>query len=262
MRATVCINLWIALAGLTACDRTSELPFAGNPAEVRTIAHLKSLCEGDCVTVTRDITLRGTVTANDCYGEFYKTLVVGDESGGIAIAVDHPELFLDYSVGDELTVRCNGLALCEYGGKVQLGIAPVDDSGAGRIPRQELDRYLRPTGRYVEPLPTLLTISEIGQRHIDTYVCLEGVRFTEMASWCDTDPLTHRTVTTERKVVDAAGDTLRVRTLGTCSYAKEPVPSGTGSLCGIIDYFNGRYSLRVVNREVEFPTATRPTAYP
>ncbi|WP_418991239.1 DUF5689 domain-containing protein [Alistipes sp.] len=264
MRAIACIELlFLALAGLTACDRSSELLLGGNPDEIRTIAHLKSLCEGDCVTVTQDITLRGFVTANDCFGEFYKTLVIQDPSGGIAIAADHPELFLDYSVGDELTIRCNGLVLCEYGGKVQLGTAPVDDSGAGRIPRTELERYLRRTGRIADPIPVVTTIPQIGQSQVDTYVRLEGVRFTELAAWCDTDPLTHRTITTERTVEDGAKNAFRVRTLGSCIYAKEPVPSGTGSLSGIVDCFNGRYSLRVVNREVVFaPTATPPKACP
>ncbi len=52
----------------------------------------------------------------------------------------------------------------------------------------------------------------------------------------------------------------------TCVYAKEPLPQGTGSLYGIIDYFAGKYTLRVTNREAEFSgtaahsAATRPTA--
>ena len=57
-----------------------------------------------------------------------------------------------------------------------------------------------------------------------------------------------------------------VRTAATCVYAKEPLPQGTGSLYGIIDYFAGKYTLRVTNREAEFSgtaahsAATRPTA--
>lgn len=49
-------------------------------------------------------------------------------------------------------------------------------------------------------------------------------------------------------------------------YAKEPSPQGTGSLYGIIDYFAGKYTLRVTNREAEFSgigsafRTTRPTA--
>lgn len=62
------------------------------------------------------------------------------------------------------------------------------------------------------------------------------------------------------------GRTFTVRTAATCVYAKEPLPQGTGSLYGIIDYFAGKYTLRVTNREAEFSgtaahsAATRRTA--
>lgn len=85
-------------------------------------------------------------------------------------------------------------------------------------------------------------------------------------TWCDTDPETGRAVATEREIVDTRGRTFTVRTAATCVYAKEPLPQGTGSLYGIIDYFAGKYTLRVTNREAEFSgtaahsAATRPTA--
>lgn len=75
-----------------------------------------------------------------------------------------------------------------------------------------------------------------------------------------------RAVATEREIVDTRGRTFTVRTAATCVYAKEPLPQGTGSLYGIIDYFAGKYTLRVTNREAEFSgtaahsAATRPTA--
>lgn len=48
------------------------------------------------------------MTGNDLYGEFYKTLVVEDTSGGISIAVDATELYVDYPVGTAVTIHCNG----------------------------------------------------------------------------------------------------------------------------------------------------------
>lgn len=44
-----------------------------------------------------------------------------------------------------------------------------------------------------------------------------------------------------------------MRTLGSCSYAKEPLPEGRGSLYGVVDCFSGKYSLRVTNRDLLFP---------
>ena len=89
----------------------------------------------------------------------------------------------------------------------------------------------------------------------------EGVRFVEAGKpWCDTDPETGRTVTTEREIMDANGARFLVRTLGNCDYAEEPLPSRSGILGGVIDYFGGKYALRVTFREVVFSDETAATA--
>lgn len=63
----------LAAAG---CDRATE-PRPREEQPVRhTIAYLKSLCDGaESRLVTREITVRGFITANDRYGEFYKSIV-------------------------------------------------------------------------------------------------------------------------------------------------------------------------------------------
>lgn len=138
----------------------------------------------------------------------------------------------------------------------------------GGIPREELARYIRtePPGGET-PSAQLLTFDAVSARHIDTRVRFDDVRFADAGkTWCDTDPETGRAVATEREIVDTRGRTFTVRTAATCVYAKEPLPQGTGSLYGIIDYFAGKYTLRVTNREAEFSgtaahsAATRPTA--
>lgn len=176
----------------------------------------------------------------------------------------HPTRFSTTRSERPFTIFCNGLTLGDYGGKIQLGVAPDGDYGVGRIPREELGRYLRRNpDKDRRPRPAVCTFDAIGPRQTDTYVCFEGVRFTEAGPWCDTDPETSEPQTSERTLTDAQGRTFRVRTLGTCAYATEPVPQGTGSVYGIIDYFNGKYTLRVSERRVEFANAAGlPRAYP
>ena len=143
MKTTACIKL-LALLLLAACVRTSKLSFEGGaPGGVHTIADLKARCTANSVAVTEDITLEGVVTGNDFYGEFYKTLVVEDASGGISLLIDGTRLAFDYPVGAAVTIFCNGLTLGDYGGKIQLGTTPDGDYGVGRIPREELGRYQR-----------------------------------------------------------------------------------------------------------------------
>ena len=91
MRAIAGLSL-LLLAG---CDKATEPGFAEAPEVSRhTVAYLKSLCDGrSSAAVTQDITIRGFITANDLYGEFDRTIVVEDPSGGIAIAAGHPSLY-------------------------------------------------------------------------------------------------------------------------------------------------------------------------
>lgn len=262
---TIALAAILALATSTGCDRSSEPEYEGGTDETTTIARLKSRCTGSSAAISEDIAVKGTVTGNDHYGEFYKMLVIEDGSGGISIAVDGTKLYADYPVGTAVEVYCNGLVLYDYGGKIQLGTQPSGEyAGAGRIPAAELPRYLRSkNGEAARVRPRALGFDEVGMRHIDTYVHFGEVCFAETGNWCDTDPETGRPVTTERLMKDAAGQEFLVRTSGTCTYATEPVPQGTGSVYGIIDYFNGKYTLRITNREVVFATvAGLPTACP
>ena len=119
------VLLFISLLWAGSCDKADEPGYMPGPDAVfMSIAHLKSLCTKASVTLTRDIRLRCVVTANDHYGEFDRTLVVADASGGIEVAVDAADLYRDYPLGANLTLFCNGLALGDYGGKIQLGARP------------------------------------------------------------------------------------------------------------------------------------------
>lgn len=139
------------------------------------------------------------------------------------------------------------------------GLRGRSNSARGAVPLYP--RHAAGGGRKTPGRPA--TFGEVSARHIDTRVRFDGVRFADAGkTWCDTDPETGRTVATERTIVDAGGNEFTVRSAATCAYAKEPLPSGTGSLYGIIDYFAGKYTLRVTNREVVFSrTATPYTAH-
>lgn len=141
MRTTARISLLTLPVLLTlpaGCDRATQPEFTVRPPEPQnSVAYLKSLCDGkSSVAIAQDITIRGFVTANDLYGEFHRTIVVEDASGGISIAAEGSPLADLYPFGIVATVRCNGLTLCDYGGKIQLGTTP-GDGGAGCIPREE-----------------------------------------------------------------------------------------------------------------------------
>ncbi|MDE6374991.1 MAG: hypothetical protein K2L09_04520 [Alistipes sp.] len=236
MKTTACCGstLLLLAALLAACDKTETIGYEDDvrPEASNTIAHLKNRCDGQHYTIADQTVIRGTVTGNNRYGEFYREIIVQDATGGIAIAADYSAIDNAYPLGEELIVYCNGLTLYDYGGKIELGKV-ADESTC--ISREELAKYLRISGRPAEQIEAhAVRIDELTAAHIDTYVRIDGVRFLESGSWCDRDPETGHYRTTERTLADAAGHTLAVRTSGSALYAGEPLPAGSGSQCGII----------------------------
>lgn len=247
-----------------ACDRSTS-PLAEAPAEVRiTVAELKSLCRGQSTVLTHDLVVAGSVTANDEQGELYKMMILQDDTGGIEIHLDSRRLYAHYPVGMEVEVRCQGLALGDYGGKVILGAAPTGAYVVDRIAESDFARYLRPTGwQWRTPAPHR-RFADLTLGIADTYLRLEEVAFAaeeQGEPLCRSDTAA---MVTERHLIDAAGDTLVLRIRPECLYAAEPIPSGTGSVIGILDYFAGRCSLRPVNHGIgSFATgAASPTTDP
>lgn len=255
MKATAFSSGWVvALWALfaAACTPASELSFDGEPQQLHSIPYLKSRCTGASVTLREQIAIRGIVTANDGYGEFDREITIEDAEGGISIAIDHSDLASLYPLGHEVTVTCNSLTLCDYGGVISLGTSPTE-YGAGRIPANETSRFLRAAPTATDQLPPhTLRVTEVAARDIDTYVRFTDVEFTHSGTWCDTDPETGRPVTTEHTVIDAQGNLFTVRVHFTCHYAKEHLPKGKCSICGIIDCFNGRYAIRITGHKI-FP---------
>ena len=107
---------------LACCACTKSVPdYDDDPRGTVSIAHLKTLCTSESVVITDDIAITGHIAANDLYGEYSRTIVLCDDSGGIEIAVDTRRTAETFPIAARLTVHCSSLALGDYGGRVMLG---------------------------------------------------------------------------------------------------------------------------------------------
>ena len=133
---------------LQACGNASSPEYESGDGTARhvSIAYLKSLCRGVLHPVTEDLWIEGCVVGNDLYGEFPDALVVEDESGGIEVLIDAKRLYRTFDSGSTVRVYCNGLALGDYGGKVQLGLPPTAEYILDRISAESLGRHVRRIG--------------------------------------------------------------------------------------------------------------------
>ena len=240
---------------LSSCKREVAADFDDAPHGTISIAHLKTLSADASTSITADIAIEGYIIANDLYGELYKSIVISDQSGGIEISVDCPRTALQFPIGARIIVHCTSLAIGDYGGSLILGAQPTGEYVVDRISEQLFARHFtidRDNPMMIEPLR--LTIDQIGPQHIGNFVTIDDLDFGDKATekWCDTDPETGEFITTERMAFDSAGNSIAVRIEGRCSYAGEAIPSGRGSIGAIAEYFNGAYSLRIINRNIHF----------
>ena len=67
----------------------------------------------------KDIVIAGRVCTSDQAGNFYKSLYIQDETGGIELKLGKNGLYNDYKPGQWVYVNCNGLYLGMYGWKAR-----------------------------------------------------------------------------------------------------------------------------------------------
>ncbi|MDL2320253.1 DUF5689 domain-containing protein [Alistipes sp. OttesenSCG-928-B03] len=222
-----------------ACAKSPHIPDSEN---VVTVAFLKSLYLHSPVQIDREMYIEGYIVSTDRYGNFHKTIVVEDDTGGIAVRVDADDYHTRYRRHDCIRINCNSLVVSNYGGALQLGAY----AGTGQlkeiapIPSDRFEAAAQTSAVRSERRPLTLTINELAAAHIGRWVRIEDVRFADGErglTWSDPD------ADTDRHVVDANGNTLIVRTSRYATFAAYKLPTGVGDIHGIIGYFNGNYQL-------------------
>ncbi len=235
----ICALLFISF--LTSCvDREFDLPPIPEPADLETnatIADLKALqVPGSIITITEDFTIKALVAANDRSGNYFKRIIVQDETGGIEIAINVPGLSPDFPVGSTLFIKTKGLVLGAPRKNLILG-GSVSGSSILGIEQILLDEYLVKGIRNGTVEPKVKTISELGTADESTLITLENVEFA--------DDALGQTLATEGETFgknltlrDCDGNTLVVRTSDFADFAGVLTPCGNGTITGIYSVYD------------------------
>lgn len=146
----------IALASLVSCEEFEPVLTLDYDDPARSLTYDKAGALDECgetkVTTIADLAatythgfpyemqkgmIAGRVSTTDQPGNFYKTLYIQDETGGLELKIGRNGLYNDYQKGQMLYVNLEGLYLGEYGyktgnyggnGMVQIGF---DGTGTG-----------------------------------------------------------------------------------------------------------------------------------
>lgn len=245
-------TLLFSLLVFIACTNPLSNDTTDTFSQEVSIAHLKSLCKGDHYRIVNDYTIRGVVVATDWLGELNKSIIISDKSGGIEVAIDAKNISEHLPIYSEVTILCNGLMLARIGGKIELGAAPTGDFPLDNIDSEMLNRYIRIVGVCEDFAPTTKRFSEINAGDVSSVIRFDNIRICEAEQglkWCDTDE-NGTPITTFRTFVDSGGNTLEIRTLSSCIYALEAIPTNEITVIGVIDFSDNRYFLRIVNKSI------------
>ncbi|MBO4633898.1 MAG: OB-fold nucleic acid binding domain-containing protein [Bacteroidales bacterium] len=91
-----------------------------------TIADLKAMYKNKPLVLSGNVWVKGQVTSEDRSGNIYKEIYIQDETGGIDLKLGKTSLYSEYSRGQWLYVKCDGLTLGAYKGMPQLGFEADD----------------------------------------------------------------------------------------------------------------------------------------
>ncbi|MGK0316895.1 MAG: hypothetical protein ACI86M_003133 [Saprospiraceae bacterium] len=186
--------------------------------------------------------IKGTVTADDASGNFFKTITFQDETAALSIAADRNELNAEFPAGNSIYVRLNGLTLGYDANLPRLGYV-IEDDRLQRIPDLLVNDFMIAGGVGEVIDPRVVTISEISQNsdvYFNKLVSIEQAEFTlgfVGQPYADADN-PDGPQSTNAMIEDCDDNEIILRNSGFSDFAREIIPSGSGKVTGIISVFN------------------------
>jgi len=253
MKMKNCFYLLFALpllTGITHCKKPFDEPpeYTGPMISANTsIAAIKRLhLLNNFEKIMDDLIIDGVVIANDETDNFYKSIVIQDSTGGIAIRLDGYSLFNVYPVGRKIFVRLKGLWMGDYAGMIQLG-AGVDRSDPlspelSSIPQPLFDRILIKGPLQQTVTARKLTMNELHDSLQNTLITLTHVEFASSDTGKPyADAINKQAVSHSLRT--CGNGTVYVRTGGFARFAPALTARGNGEITGVYSIFRTQKQL-------------------
>lgn len=229
--------LLTAAATWQGCKREHDAPpieDLDNLTANKTIAALKTIhtLGGTPTEVTEDWIIEGIVVADDKSGNFYKSIVIQDSTGGLEVRLDATGLYNDYPVGRKIWIKCQGLFVGDYSGKPQI---------VGNVAGDAIAQVLIPNHIFRGPLnqtvtPAVRTITQLTDADVNTLIKLENVEFTA-ADMSKTYADAVNKMSVNLNITDCNSNLVLLRTSGYADFAGINVPDSSGSIVAVYSVF-------------------------
>ena len=197
-----------------------------------TISDIKALHTiGNTPTlITDSLVIEGIVVSSDEAGNFFKQLIIQDDSAGIELRIELSNLYSEYPVGRKVWVKCKDLFVGDYEGNHQLTINDAGD----RIPEGMLSKFLigGPEDQIVTPQSVSILDIKNSTRYRNMLVELDNVQFAAADSGQTyADAVTSSSL--NRSIQDCNGNAIILRSSGYATFASDLTPGGNGKALGI-----------------------------
>lgn len=242
--ATIATVAGAAVVLLIACHDGpfDPPPPADNPLPATIpIADVRRLLDGNAVTVTNDIAVCGIVTTSDRRYNFYRSLCIESDGAALEFLAGIDRLHVDYPVGCCVTVLLRGLTLGTYRGVLQVGAK--SDAGSYypttylASPAAVAAHLVRWDENLQPVAPSCLRIGDLTLAQCGTLVRIDGLHFVPDPESESADPVNPAATWADtHRFCDASGAAIYSYVRSNADFADTEIPSGEGSLVGILQY--------------------------
>ncbi|MFI3289664.1 MAG: DUF5689 domain-containing protein [Rikenellaceae bacterium] len=224
------------------------------PEVTSSIIALKSKYIGSTVRLTESMTISGQVVANDIRDEFTYTMILEDSTAAIEVSVDIDNIAYQFPLGCYVRLVCDGLWLGSRGGTIVIGEEPTGDSVVDMIDEDDISTHLYYVEQGAIPEPTFVEIGELNTSLVSCFIAIEDLCFLSAygSTFCERDLDSGRSISTTHILESRDGEQIELFIASTTDYADDLIPSGYGNIYAILDLYAGSYSLRLIDRGIDF----------
>lgn len=240
-------QVWNENAAIKTHELTTTIPVSAIPVTTTATVY------------TADDIIEAYVTSNDADGNFYKSISfqsipAGGTTApiGFSVSVNKPMTYADgFTPGRKVYIKLKGLAVAKVFGSTQIGIADATTSSgiAGIEPTQYLN-YLFPSntivdeGTLVRHMALANAILNVNQ---NTLLEIDNVQFSSSSLGRTLYDINSGGYATNHTFVDAlnGGTPKIIRISQYATFSVNIVPSGSGSIRGVMTKYNADYQFMI-----------------
>ena len=205
------------------------------------------------MSITGDYIISGIVTADDKSGNFYKEIVIQEETtggGAIGVKIDRSNLYNDLPIGRRVFIKLKGMAVSNYNNLVQLGgyvdtVTVPGSESLGSIPSSQIGvKVIKGSlGHTIAP-EDISDISALSTAYQYKLIRLLGVEF-DCSVVTSTYADAINQADADRMINTPNGKTIIVRNSGYSNFAALKVNPYNGDLTAIYTVYRTTKQLKI-----------------